>query len=37
MIKNINAALPGVRVVNIERIFPNRIVIHVSKGCRFIS
>ena len=31
MIKNINAALPGVRVVNIERIFPNRIVIHVSK------
>ena len=23
--------LPGVRVVNIERIFPNRIVIHVSK------
>lgn len=31
MIKNIAAELPDVRVVNIERIFPNRIVIHVSK------
>lgn len=31
MIKNIASEIPDVRVVNIERIFPNRIVIHVSK------